>query len=124
MRLTWTPISLANHEDEEPTCDGSSSVLCHRHVDISKERAESRAPTEKDTAITASISDADVSITMLTAQESSSIPSIILVDTRSPPPIFSFTGRTSSSFAVRTCIPAVPSLLAAPMAFIFPAIHR
>ncbi|KFY36135.1 hypothetical protein V495_07946, partial [Pseudogymnoascus sp. VKM F-4514 (FW-929)] len=57
-------------------------------------------------------------------EESTSLQSIILVDTRSPPAISSYAGRTSSSCAIRTSVPAVPSLLAAPMAFIFPAIHR
>ncbi|KFY02760.1 hypothetical protein V490_00407 [Pseudogymnoascus sp. VKM F-3557] len=119
MRLTWTAVSLAIREDEEPTCHGSSSVLCHLHVDINGKGADSRALPQKGSASTAEIWS-----TTLTVEEStSSIPSIILVDTRSPPPIFSYAGRTSSSCAMRTSVPAVPSLLAAPMAFIFPAIH-
>ncbi|KFY30115.1 hypothetical protein V493_02132, partial [Pseudogymnoascus sp. VKM F-4281 (FW-2241)] len=117
MRLTWTAASLAICEDEEPTCHGPSSIWCHLHVDICSESAASPALPRRGSASTAKISS-----TTLTVEESRSIPSIILVDTRSPPPILSYAGRTSSSCAMRTPMPAVPSLLAAPMAFIFPAI--
>ncbi|KFZ24699.1 hypothetical protein V502_00822 [Pseudogymnoascus sp. VKM F-4520 (FW-2644)] len=125
MRLTWTAAPLAIREDEEPTCHGSSSILCHLHVDINGESADSRALPQKGSASTANISrTTNISSTTLTVGVSTSIPSIILVDTQSPPPLFTYAGRTSSSCAMRTSVPVVHALLSGPMAFIFPAIHR
>ncbi|KFY65149.1 hypothetical protein V496_02767 [Pseudogymnoascus sp. VKM F-4515 (FW-2607)] len=135
MRLNWTAPSLAIREDEEPTCHDSSRILCYLHVDINGKSADSRALPQKGSASTTKISSTTLTVEESTsmpsiilvntqsAAESTSLPSIILVDTRSPPSILSYAGRTSSSCAMRTSVPAMPSLLAAPMAFIFPAIH-
>jgi len=70
--------------------------------------------------------EAKGSIFTLTIGSATSLPPSMLVDTRSPQPIFTYAGITSSyssSYATRTALPAL-MLVTAPMAIILPAINE
>ena len=142
MRLTWT---VPRKQDEGPACRSSRSPFYPMLIEIRGENAEATAwvvpqwgfhllifywcrlpPQEYWNVIKAKgVFEAKGSIFTLTIGSATSLPPSVLVDTRSPQPIFTYAGITSSyssSYATRTALLAL-MLVTAPRAIILPAIN-